>query len=156
MEMQKGRFLLGSPVLVGMTRSAFHATTHRWICAPGKSTFLFFMLARLFSAQQVVLLCDGPEAYLFYCGKVYSRSAKLGFHNLPKNPNRRYCPIPALIDVGYEGRGPPLNRIANVWPIQASSPKPDRWQHWVKQNGAATLGMPLWSTEELMRGYVFS
>ena len=156
MELPKERLLSGSPVLVGIARFAFHATTHRWICTPGKSTFLFFILARLFSAQQVVLLCEDPKTYLFYCGKVYRRSAKLGFLDLPKNPNRRYWPIPALIDADFGERGPPLSRITNVWPIQASSPKPVRWKSWVKQYNAATLVMPLWSTEELMKGYVFN
>jgi len=155
MDMPKERFSLGSPALVGVTRSASHATTHRRICSPGKSTFLFFMLTRLFSARQVVLLCNTPFAFLFYRGKVYRRSAEFGFWDLPENPNRRYCPILALIDMGYKDKGPHLERGVGVWPIQASS-NPAQWKHWVKQNKAATLGMPLWSTEELMRGYVSS
>jgi len=154
--MPKERLLLGSPVLVGMVRFAFHPTTHQWICAPGKSTFLFFMLARLFSVQQVVLLSDGPDIYLFYRGKVYRRPAELSFENLPKNPNREYCPIPALVVGDFNDWASFLYRDANVWPIQASSPQPKRWKHWVKQYNAATLVMPLWSTEELMKGYVFS
>jgi len=155
MEMPRERFLLGNPALVGVTRSASHATTHPRICSPGKSTFLFFMLTWLFLARQVVLLCDSAFAHLFYCGEVYRRSADLGFWDLPTNPNSRYCPILALIDVDYKDRGPALERIANVWPIQASFPNPARWKGWVKQNDAATLGMPLWGTMELMQGYVF-
>jgi len=157
MEMPKERLLLGSPVLVGMVRFAFHPTTHQWICTPGKSTFLFFMLARLFSVQQVVLLSDGLDIYLFYRGKVYCRPAELGFsfENLPENPNRKYSPIPALTGADSEAQSPFLDRFANVWPIQVSL-KPDQWKHWVKQYNAAVLGMPLWSTGELMKGYVFS
>ena len=154
--MPKERFLLGSPGLVGVIRSPSRAATHRRICAPGKSTFLFFMLARLFSARQVTLLFGTTYAYLFYRRKVYRRSAKLGSWDLPKNPKRRYCPILGFIDADYTNRGPRVKHVANVWPIQFSSPNPIRWKHWVKQNGAATLGMPLWTTDELMRGYVFS
>ena len=156
MEMPEEWFFLGSPALVGVTRSTTHATAHLRICTPGKSTFLFFMLARLFSAHQVALLCDSLNLYLFYRGAVYRRSATFGFLDLPRNPNRRYCPIFAFIDVDYGDRGPYLNRVANVWPIQASSPNPIRWKSWVKQHKAAVLGMPLWSTEELIKGCVSS
>ena len=114
------------------------------------------MLARLLSAHQVALLVKTTYAYLFYQGKVYRRSAKLAFWDLPKNPKHEYCPILGLIDVDHKDRGPNLERGVNVWPIQVSSPNPRLWKHWVRQNEAATLGMPLWSTEELMRGYVFS
>lgn len=40
-------------------------------CPLGKTTFLKFVLARLISAGQVVLLCDNTEVYLFYHGQVY-------------------------------------------------------------------------------------
>ena len=152
----KGVVLIGQPGIGGCDQTASHATTDRRICSPGKSTFLFFMLTRLFSARQVVLLCNSTYAYLFYRGNVYRRPAMYGFWDLPENPNRQYCPIPALIDVDYKNQGPSIERDANVWPIQASSPNPDRWKEWVKQNKASKLGMPLWTTEELMRGYVFS
>ena len=155
MELPKEWLSLGSPALVGMTRSPSHATTHRRIYTPGKTTFLFFVLARLFSARQVALLSEATHAYLFYRGKVYTRPAKFGFWDLPKNPKSRYCPILTPIDADYGDRGPNLGRNANVWPIQASSPNPARWKQWVKQNGAAILGMPLWTAEELMAGCVF-
>jgi len=139
-----------------MTSSVSRATTHERIFTPGKSTFLFFVLARLFSTHQVALLCNTTWAYLFYRGKVYRRPATNGFWDLPENPERLYSPIFALIDVGCGDQGPNLGRDANVWPIQVSSPNPAQWKHWIGQNRAAALGMPLWSTEELMQGYVFS
>jgi len=154
--MPKERLLLGNLALVGVTISMPHATTHQRICIPGKSTFIFFMLARLFSVHQVALLCDSTWAYLFYRGKVYRRPAIYGFWDLPENAKRLYSPVLALIDVKYKDYGPDLERNAEVWPIQVSSPNPARWERWVGQNGAATLGMPLWSTEELMGGYVLA
>jgi hypothetical protein len=45
--------------------------------------FLNFMLARLLSARQVVLLCDVNRIRLFYRGQVYSRLTVLGLENLP-------------------------------------------------------------------------
>lgn len=44
---------------------------------------LIFMLARLISAGQVVLLYDSTSILLFYRGKVYSRAAPTGFVFLP-------------------------------------------------------------------------
>ena len=138
-----------------MTRSSPRTTTHRHVRPPGKTTFLKFMLARLISTRQVVVLCDNRRSYLFYAGTVYSRSAEFGFMNLPERQATRYFPVWALIDVDFENRGPNL-ASTNVWPIQASCPNPVLWHAWRKQHRAALLGMPLWSMEELMAGYVFT
>jgi len=132
-----------------------HATTQRRICFPGKTIFLIFMLVRLISARQVVLLCDHFVVYLFYRGKVYSQSGVSCFDGLPTRQQARYCPIWALIDVDFQEQGPSIRRSSNIWPIQASPPGPARWRSWSKQNGAPLLGMPLWNTEELVEGYVF-
>jgi len=114
------------------------------------------MLAQLISASQVVLLYQSPTIYLFYRGEVYSRSGSDSFHYLPRRLRMEYCPIWALIDGDYEGQGPSLANNRGVWPIQASSPKPQRWKGWSKRNRATLIGMPLWNTEELVEGYVFS
>ena len=121
---------------------------------PGKTTFLGFMLVRLISARQVVLFCNGNTTYLFYCGNVYSRPIDSGFRNLPGHPNLH--PIWALINVDYKDRGPPISGGTNVWPIQASSPNPVRWNLWLRRNGGALLGFPKWSVKELAEGYVLS
>ena len=133
-----------------MTRSPLRATTHRPIRSPGKSTFLMFMLARLLSLRQVVLLCDNLVVYLFYRGKVYTRSAEIGPGNLPTKDSG-YCPVWGLIDVDYMNEEPSssITSNSNVWPIQASLPDPLRWRSWRTQNNAAslTLDMPLWKKE---------
>ena len=139
-----------------MTRSPPCATTHLRICSPGKTTFIKFMLARLISAHQVVLLYSNFKVHLFYHGQVYTRPAESGFDYLPRHQKTRYCPIWALIDVDSRDQGPPITPDDNIWPIQMSCPNPVRWKSWRKQNRAVLLGMPLWNMEELMEGYVFS
>ena len=139
-----------------MTRSPPRATTHPRICSPGKTIFLNYVLVRLISARQVVLICDEYKTHLFYCGQVYSRSAGSGLEDLPECLQTQYFPIWALIDVDYQKQGPPFSRRSNIWPVQASSPNPVRWDAWRKQSQAYVLGMPLWNKEELVKGYVFS
>ena len=111
------------------------------------------MLARLVSAKQIVVLCRNSKSYLFYAGKVYTRSADLGFDDVPQRQDSPYFPVWALVDVDYQDREPNLED-ADVWPMQMSSPNPIRWKKWRKQHGAALLGMPLWTVRELTDGYV--
>ena len=113
------------------------------------------MLARLISADQVVLLCGSDNIYLFYQDQVYMRLTQFGIDGLPIR-REKYCPVWALIDVDFSDRGPPLDSTSNAWPIQVSFPSRIRWKSWRKQYGAAELGMPLWNEKELMTGCVFS
>jgi len=113
------------------------------------------MLAQLISAHEVVLLCNITRILLFYRGGVYLRPANLGFEFLPTPPIGLYYPIWALIDVSYLHE-PPITEESNIWPVQTSSPNPVRWKAWSKANNAALLGMPLWSMQELMEGYVLA
>ncbi len=80
----KGAVLTGQPGTGASLRSLHCATTQQRI-SPGKTTFLKFMLARLISDRQVVLLCDSTHAYLFYLGQVYFRLTTFGFEDLPKH-----------------------------------------------------------------------
>ena len=146
----------GESLCRSMIRSPPRATTHRHIHFPGKSLFLMFMLVRLISAHQVVLLCGSSEVFLFYCGRVYSRPTASGLGELPRHQHEEYHPIWALVDVDYIGQGPPITNLSNIWPIQASSPNPVLWKAWSKQTNASILGMPRWNTEDLIKGFVFS
>jgi hypothetical protein len=112
------------------------------------------MLVQLISADQVVLLYDTSETYLFYSGEVYEQPRQSGFKNLPEN-HRPHFPVWALIDMDFGDRGPPITSSSDIWPVQASS-NSVQWKSWSKQFGAAELGMPLWNMEELMKGYVSS
>ena len=114
------------------------------------------MLVRLISAHQVVLLCDSENLFLFYAGQTYSRPAAIGFGGLPERLHTSYYPVWALIDVDFQDRGPGIESHSDIWPIQTSSPKPQRWRSWSKQFGAVVLGMPLWNIKDLMMGYVLS
>ena len=100
-------------------------------------------------------LCDNSELYLFYCGQVYFNLMESRI-TLPRS--RFGYPIWTLIDVDFQDREPPyaITGRKHVWPIQTSSPNPARWKHWSERNEAAILGMPLWSMEELVKGYVFN
>jgi len=137
-----------------MTGSTRYLTAHLHTCSLGKTLFLTFMLVKLISAGQVVLLYNPPEVYLFYHGQVYSRLAKDGFESLPKHRRMTYCPIWALIDGDYGSQGLPIGLSPVTWPVYASSPSPTRWTPLLEQNGATLLGMPLWNMEELLQGYV--
>jgi hypothetical protein len=132
------------------------ATTNRHIHSPGKTTFLNFLLARLISARQVVLLYGVSGIRLFFKGRVYSRPAVYGFGSLPRRPGAQYSPIWMLTDIDNKSEALPFPTGLKVWPIQASSPNPARWKVWQKQYGAALWGMPLWDMKELMEGYAFS
>ena len=152
----RGAVITGQPGIGGSpTRSSPHTMTHRPAHSPGKTTFLIFMLARLISAHQVVLLCGNAKIHLFYRGQVYYQPAESDF-TLPRSLYDH--PIWSLIDVDFKDREPPesITGIRSVWPIQTSSPNPVRWKYWSKQAEAAILGMPLWTMEELVKGYVFN
>jgi len=119
-----------------------------------------FLLVRLLSLDQPVLLRSIDTALLFYHGTVYSRPAEDAFKNLPGvqddlPEDEEYFPVWALIDEGSKD-GPAISRSMNIWPIQASSPLPDRYKSWRKKTGASLLGMPLWNMTELNKGYVLS
>jgi len=139
-----------------MTRSTLRATTHLHTCSPGKTTFLKFMLVKLISAGQVVLLHDPPKIFLFYQGSVYSRLVENGLSYLPKY-RTAYCPIWTLIDGDCpKDEGSAIAFSPFAWPVQVSPPDPSRWKSWSKRSGATLLGMPLWNMEELVQGYVLS
>lgn len=109
---------------------------------------------RFISARQVVLLYDSTSMFLFYAGQVYHRPALNGFHYVPIHEGENKYPAWALIDVDFQNNGPPLSSTTEVWPIQASSPNPVQWDSWSKQLDAAMWGLPLWSFQELVFGYV--
>jgi len=113
------------------------------------------MLVQLISAQEVVLLCDSARICLFFRGRVYHRPENSGFAFLPRPPIELYYPIWTLVDM-VPLREPPIGESSNIWPVQTSSPNPIRWNAWSKQNMAARLGMPLWTMEELISGYVLA
>ena len=80
-EQPEERYTLGSPASVRLYHQI--AATHRPIRSPGKTTFPKYMLARLISARQIVVLGTRTSAYLFYNGIAYYPPASSGFESLP-------------------------------------------------------------------------
>ena len=75
----RGAVLIGQPGTgESITGSPLSATTHQGIPSLGKTTFSKFVLARLISTRQVVVLCDGDKAYLFYNSQVYRCHGRTG------------------------------------------------------------------------------
>ena len=152
----RGVVLTGQPGTgASVSLISHHPTTHWCTLCPGKTFFLNFLLARLISAKQVVLLFSGSRLRLFYNGKVYERDQPR-FIGLPMHKQGRKWPIWALVNADALTGAPLIDNEDAVWPIQASPPNPKRWKVWTKQRGAAIVGMPLWSKEELMEGYVLA
>jgi len=152
---RKGAVITGQPGIgASLARFLLRAPTHQCVGSSGKTTFLGFLVVRLLSLNQVVLLCDSDDAVLFYQGQVYTRPAKDAFKDLPVN--RGYFPVWTPIDADSMTGGPSVKRRYDIWAVQASSPHPDRYKSWRKQTGAALLGMSLWDLRELLKGCVFS
>lgn len=115
-----------------------------------------YMLVRLISAHQNVLLCSSDIVWFFYGDEVYIRQPiGLSFHHLPQRKKGVYFPTLALIDLDSQKIPPTISTIFNMWPIQASSPRPERYESWSKQAKAALVGLPRWETPELKKGCVF-
>ena len=109
------------------------------------------MLAQLILAKQAVLLVFPTQLYLFYCGKAYYRN-DLDFNTIPLRGIRGR--MWALINSDSKKEGVVLDVGFRIWPIQASSPRPERWKSWITQFNGNLWGMPLWEMDELNKGYV--
>jgi len=112
------------------------------------------MLVRLISERQVIVQFNGTATTLFKAGEVYIYQGS-GFAYVPVPREQSVIPVWTLIDVDSGETGAPLTEDLLIWPIQASSPKPVRWRSWSKQFRSAIWGLPLWTLEELVYGYVF-
>jgi len=113
------------------------------------------MLARLISARQVVVLYQSGHLILFYSGQAYIRPTREGFDYVPLPRGENKHPVWALINCDSGTCEPTLYASDQVWPIQASTPDPIRWRTWSKRLNAARWGLPLWTIDELVFGYVF-
>ena len=148
----RGIVLCGQPGTGKSQSPDLHMCGHSAAHPIGKSTFLMFLLARLISARQVVILGNKIKSNLFYRGKVYRKMQYLG--DLPTLfQNEREQPAWALID-GDCMTEVPFTMNAQIWPILATSPQPIRWQQsWGRQLNAFMWGMPKWNFEELVAWY---
>ena len=118
----------------------------------GKTLFIWFLLVRLLSMEQVVVLHiagGGPTGgpILFYHNAVYTASPAAGGSTLPI-PRKAF--IWSLFDL-KRGDHPPLALYPQCFPVQAPSPNPERYAEWRKERSPFFTYFPLWSLDELQR-----
>jgi hypothetical protein len=127
----------------------------------GKTLFLFYLLVRLLQLRQVVLFTlDGNDLYLFYHGEVYTTTvASLNttqkLFRLPQ-PESQTSEVFmwSLFDI-REKQEPDLVLITHPCvPVQAAPPDSVRFRTWHKEFRPMHVGLPLWTRDELAKGYV--
>ena len=125
----------------------------------GKTTWLFYVLVRLICDNQVVVLYTRHDKrlYIFWKdGKVYSGK---DYALLPK-PFRGQRKRWTLIDGEADGldASPDLLSLyydERSFPVECSFPSRQLYNIWVrKKRIGCTLGMPLWTRDELDAWYV--
>ncbi|KAI0739476.1 hypothetical protein C8Q80DRAFT_1274537 [Daedaleopsis nitida] len=117
----------------------------------GKTTFLKYILARLLSEKQVVILYTTEYVFLFYQQRVYYHPEVPGvLSRLPRTRSKHLLWM--LVDMDFVKRGPHLGIDLHVWPILASSPNRERWIGLTAQYDVRVWGMELWTREELISG----
>lgn len=124
----------------------------------GKTLFQYYILVRLLQRKQVVLFSlDGEKLFLFYHDKVYTPepTSVLSSLQLPRSkPSSSDVFVWSLFDINQ--RSEPRQLLFNecCFPVQTASPDPIRYKGWVKTRSALVIGLPLWTYDELLQGYV--
>ncbi len=128
----------------------------------GKTLFLFYLLVRLLQLQQVVLFTlDGNNLYLFYHGKVYTTTMALLYttqraYRLPQPKSQTSLKVFmwSLFDI-HKKQEPDWVLITHpCLPVQAAPPDSIRFKIWRKEFQPMRVGLPLWTRDELAKGYV--
>ena len=121
----------------------------------GKTLFQYYLLARLLQRKQVVLFSVNSDTrFLFYHNEVRRAPRNcVSESNLPK-PKSPAGFMWSLIDLKQE-EAPGAHLINRpTFPVQTTSPNPERYRVFLKDNNPKFTGLPLWTREELARGYV--
>ena len=126
----------------------------------GKTLFNYYLLVRLLQWKQVVLFSpDGKIVYLFYYLGVYEVTiaalASLDVdESLPNPISPSNVFIWSLFDI-HEQKEPDLFLVTlPCLPVQVASPNPIRYHTWKKEMVPLFIGLPLWTRDELAKGYV--
>jgi hypothetical protein len=138
------------------TRSSPRTTAHQPIRSPGKTIFLNFILARLISARQVVLVYDGTRLRLFLPGQSILSSGGVRFRY---SSSRSKHTILSHMDVDRRRQPEPRATYPNGIKSLADPdvlPGPPSMEVVAEAVQRCSVGVPLWDMEELMEGYVFS
>ncbi|KAF9077076.1 hypothetical protein BDP27DRAFT_1442407 [Rhodocollybia butyracea] len=140
----------------------------------GKTTFLAYLLGVLLSLDdspdEHTKLCSAPillytptVKILFYDGQVYTPSDPKNFH-FDYIPSPVYSepmpPVCVLINMGMaeepeEPKGIYESQCV-IFPVQAASPNPILYWHWVDRRTAAMIGLPLWTEDQLLCGFIYT
>ncbi|RPD74981.1 hypothetical protein L226DRAFT_535188 [Lentinus tigrinus ALCF2SS1-7] len=119
----------------------------------GKGCFIWYLLHILLMMDEPVLLACGVYYRLFFKGRVYEPPSRLkDFHHLPHHTESR--PLWLLADVidGDETLLPLDHHL--LFPVKTAERHLGHGEVWATTRGAARIGLPLWSEEELVEGFV--
>ena len=124
----------------------------------GKTLFNYYLLVRLLQRKQVILFSpDGERVFLFYDKEVYAVSMETlagGDVSLPNPESSSNVFIWSLFDI-REPKEPKSFLVTRpCFPVQTALPNPDRYQTWEKERMPLLTGLPLWTHDELVQGYV--
>ena len=120
---------------------------------PGESFWLIYALIGLIQdTEEPIILSRGQDILLIYNRSAYIRRVHMTSSDIPQ---RKGHYVLALIDTDTSIAPPPLlvSKYTPVFPVHASSPSPEGYR-WVKQRRVLTVGMPLWTVQELYTGCV--
>ena len=120
----------------------------------GKSYWLLYAMIRLIQqGNEPFMLYFTSQILLFYNDVVFQMNP-LGVNITV--PSRKGHYMFMLIDTDLQRSPPPdICTSPNVFPVHAASPNPVHYSAWMGQYPeAVTIGMPLWSYEELYAAYV--
>jgi hypothetical protein len=112
----------------------------------GKTLFLWYLLLRLLSMKQVVLLRADRQDILFYHDGVYGTSPATRARHLPSPHPGTF--IWSLFDLLSGEIFPELAIETRCFPVQCPSPNRALYP-WRKQRSPLYTVFPLWSIEEL-------
>ena len=121
----------------------------------GKTLFQYYLLSRLLQWKQVVLFSiHGDDHLLFYHNKVYIASRNdVSGRNIPRPKSRKFF-MWSLLDMRNFEEPRAYMVDSPCFPVQTASPNPIRYRNFLKNNMPILTGLPLWTREELARGYV--
>ena len=113
------------------------------------------MIRLIQQGNEPFMLYFTSQVLLFYNDVVFQMNP-LGV-NITVPSRKGHCMF-MLIDTDLQRSPPPdicTTPNANVFPVHAASPNPIHYSAWMAQYPEAlTIGMPLWSYEELYAAYV--
>ena len=127
----------------------------------GKTLLLIDLLRRLLQRRQVVLFTvNGDSLYLFYHGNVYTTAMAMLItipesFRLPK-PKLRTSKVFmwSLFDIQEQQEPAAFLTNPPCLPVQTASPDQIRFKTWRKESEPLCIGLPLWTRDELAKGYV--